>query len=263
MKTSFVITALYRYINQSAHEPSFWEAFFFPFVGTMLISLLVYCLPVLSYRAVSRDNKPIENIWKAAGVAWIFWICSFIVIVLYHLIAGHYEIDGFSVRPGIPDFLCLLLSWFILHHGKGKDARSAARTCAYCRANLPKNTKFCPKCGTKVPPLVPQGKIICPGCQKTVPLGNYCPECGHKFLTAPTHKPEPPKQNARSYSPPPTNNLDQKMKSQYTEEEMRRIKEEEMRRIKAVEKNDLFFAWGTLIVGVLLILLVLFFFSQS
>lgn len=56
--------------------------------------------------------------------------------------------------------------------------------CAKCGAALPKNAKFCLECGEKVAPAVPADMIVCPECGNTVAKGKFCPECGHKFITA-------------------------------------------------------------------------------
>ena len=56
--------------------------------------------------------------------------------------------------------------------------------CTKCGAVLPANAKFCLDCGEKVAPPVPADMIVCPECGNTVAKGKFCPECGHKFLTA-------------------------------------------------------------------------------
>ena len=55
--------------------------------------------------------------------------------------------------------------------------------CAKCGAPLPENAKFCLECGEKVAP-VSTDTIVCPQCGQTVAKGKFCPECGHKFVTA-------------------------------------------------------------------------------
>lgn len=56
-----------------------------------------------------------------------------------------------------------------------------AQRCAKCGCVLPAGAKFCPGCGEKA---APQAKtMVCPSCGKTIPLSNFCPECGQK-LTA-------------------------------------------------------------------------------
>jgi len=56
--------------------------------------------------------------------------------------------------------------------------------CAKCGAALPANANFCLECGEKVAPAIPEGMVVCPGCGSTVPKAKFCPECGHKFITA-------------------------------------------------------------------------------
>ena len=274
MKYLPVVTALEKYINASANfskrdDPSFFEEFFLPFLLTMLISLIVYCVPVLIYRFGIRHGEPIKNKWKAQGISWLFWIGSFTAMCLYYLIAGYYDIEGFSVRPGLPDFLCLIINWVILFYTR-KNSKSRPQTpsnnptashtsirkCTKCGVTLPQSAKFCSKCGTKVPPPVPDGMIICPGCQKTVTIGNYCPECGHKFDSDQTNS--SPKQYVRTYPPPRTTQLEQKMMSQYSAEEMKRILEKERKKepfFTYSEKVALVF-WGVLVGVLLLIFLV-------
>lgn len=56
--------------------------------------------------------------------------------------------------------------------------------CAKCGAPLPANAKFCFECGEKVMPVLPPNMTVCPNCGSTVVKGKFCPECGHKFVTA-------------------------------------------------------------------------------
>lgn len=56
--------------------------------------------------------------------------------------------------------------------------------CAKCGAPLPPNAKFCFECGEKVMPVLPPNMTVCPNCGSTVVKGKFCPECGHKFVTA-------------------------------------------------------------------------------
>ena len=57
---------------------------------------------------------------------------------------------------------------------------TAAAQCAKCGAPLAPNAKFCPECGEKVAPAIPEGMMICPECGNLVPKAKFCPECGHK-----------------------------------------------------------------------------------
>lgn len=56
--------------------------------------------------------------------------------------------------------------------------------CVKCGAALPNNAKFCLECGEKVAPAIPDNMTVCPECGSTVAKGKFCPECGHKFITA-------------------------------------------------------------------------------
>ena len=56
--------------------------------------------------------------------------------------------------------------------------------CTKCGAALPANAKFCLECGEKVAPKIPDHMILCPKCGNTVVKGKFCPECGHRFITA-------------------------------------------------------------------------------
>ena len=60
---------------------------------------------------------------------------------------------------------------------------TATAKCAKCGATLPANAKFCLECGEKVAP-ISSDTVVCPECGKTVAKGKFCPECGHKFVTA-------------------------------------------------------------------------------
>jgi membrane protease subunit (stomatin/prohibitin family) len=55
--------------------------------------------------------------------------------------------------------------------------------CHACGKLLPPDTKFCPECGEKVLPKIPEGMVICPECKKVVAKSKFCPECGHKMVT--------------------------------------------------------------------------------
>ena len=57
----------------------------------------------------------------------------------------------------------------------------AGGSCTACGSPLPAGAKFCPSCGGKVEPAANQ-TVVCPSCGKTVAKGNFCPECGHKFV---------------------------------------------------------------------------------
>ena len=60
---------------------------------------------------------------------------------------------------------------------------SASETCPKCGASIPAGSKFCLECGEKVEK-VPDNMITCPECGQTVIKGKFCPECGHKFVSA-------------------------------------------------------------------------------
>ena len=60
---------------------------------------------------------------------------------------------------------------------------SASETCPKCGASIPAGSKFCLECGEKVEK-VPDNMITCPECGQTVVKGKFCPECGHKFISA-------------------------------------------------------------------------------
>lgn len=168
---------------------------FLNFLGTFLLSCLIYCLPVLIYRVLIRDNKPIESKWKAQGISWIFWICSYVAVCLYYLIIGAYDNENFSATPGIPDFLCLLISWVILFYDKkkpdvNKPDPNQQSICRQCGAELPTGSKFCCECGKKIDPPAPLGLTVCPGCGCKLKAGRFCPECGTK-LPAPENTSDP------------------------------------------------------------------------
>lgn len=174
------------------------------FFLSLLISLVVYCVPVLIYRFLIRDGQPLESKWKATWVGWIFWICSFTAICLYYLAAGYYEEEGFSVRAGLPDFICMVVNWVLLYckfgfaSPTGKEAEIVLRNvnnappqepapedthsprCSACGSSLPPNAKFCPECGEKV---LPPGITICQECGELVEQGKFCTECGCKSAT--------------------------------------------------------------------------------
>lgn len=49
--------------------------------------------------------------------------------------------------------------------------------CPGCSAQIPANSKFCPKCGAKI-----GEAMICPNCKTDVPAGSkFCPNCGTKI----------------------------------------------------------------------------------
>lgn len=192
-----------RELGQRREEEAFKNSFPF-FLLTLLLSLIIYCVPVLIYRFGIRHGAPLESKWKATWVGWIFWICSFTAICLYYLIAGYYEEEGFSVRAGLPDFICMALNWFLLYHRFGSDppaekeaeivlrnvnnappqepARDDTHSprCSACGSSLSPNAKFCPECGEKV---LPPGMTICQECGELVEQGKFCTECGCKSAT--------------------------------------------------------------------------------
>ena len=62
------------------------------------------------------------------------------------------------------------------------QATNTLQKCSKCGANLQANVSFCSECGERVTAIY-QDKIICPQCGKTVAQGNFCSECGYKFVT--------------------------------------------------------------------------------
>lgn len=58
--------------------------------------------------------------------------------------------------------------------------KSETNKCLNCGSLLPKNAKFCLKCGTKVERLS-ETKLICPNCGNQTPKGEFCIECGAKL----------------------------------------------------------------------------------
>jgi rRNA maturation endonuclease Nob1 len=152
------------------------------FVLALLLSLIIYCVPVLIYRFGIRHGAPLESKWKATWVGWIFWVCSFTTLCLYYLITGYYDDGDFSVRAGLLDFLCLSINWFLLYVPFKKTLISKSK-CAKCGAPLSPNAKFCAVCGEKYVPKPVVNTMICPGCGKTIKRTNFCPECGHHLTT--------------------------------------------------------------------------------
>ena len=148
----------------------------------MLISLLVYCVPVLIYRFAVRNGKPLESKWKATWVGWVFWICSFATFCLYYLIAGYYNDEDFSVRAGFFDFLCMGINWFLLYYPFKQKPLSKIK-CSKCGAPLIENAKFCTECGERYTPKPVEETIVCSSCHKTVNKTSFCPECGNKLTT--------------------------------------------------------------------------------
>ena len=222
MKYTPTITALFKYVSafRDSDDPSLWEAFLFPFISALLVGLFVYCLPVLIYRFLVRDGRPLESKWKATWVGWVFWVCSYIVICVFYLATGNYENEGFSVRPGIPDLICLVLNCIILYYSKQKSnvrtatpRTSPVRKCLKCGSVLPQGARFCKDCGEKVPSSL---LSVCPECGNTVVIGKYCSVCGHCFDKTP--------------DPSPSSKLENVMNSQYSKSEMDQIVYQEMKK---------------------------------
>lgn len=165
------------------------------FILALLLSLIIYCVPVLIYRFGIRHGAPLESKWKATWVGLIFWNCSFTALCLYYLISGYYDNGDFSVRAGPLDFICLSINWFLLYFPFKKTSKSKSK-CAKCGAPLTETAKFCTECGDKV---APSGMIVCPSCGNTVTRGKFCPECGHKFVN---DLQEPPQRTPSPYSAP-------------------------------------------------------------
>ena len=63
------------------------------------------------------------------------------------------------------------------------NATPATAKCQKCGADLPATAKFCLQCGEKVA-AAEDDTVVCPQCGNTVNKGKFCPECGHKFVTA-------------------------------------------------------------------------------
>jgi membrane protease subunit (stomatin/prohibitin family) len=65
----------------------------------------------------------------------------------------------------------------IIAQGMNQGGTKQVLLCSNCRAEVPADSKFCPKCGTKF-----GGATTCPKCQANVPAGsNFCPSCGEKI----------------------------------------------------------------------------------
>ena len=165
---------------------------FLTFLLTLLLSLIIYCVPVLIYRFGIRHGAPLESKWKATWVGWIFWICSYTSLLLYYLIAGYYDDGDFSVRAGIPDYLCMGINWFLLYFPFNRTAQSKPK-CTKCGAPLSPNAKFCAECGEKYVPKPVVNTMICPGCGKTIKSTNFCPECGANTAQKKEEKDEIPR----------------------------------------------------------------------
>ena len=65
-----------------------------------------------------------------------------------------------------------------------QTSAGTADVCVKCGAALPANAKFCLECGEKVAPKLPDNMTVCPKCGNSVLKGKFCPECGHKFISA-------------------------------------------------------------------------------
>ena len=189
----FLASGLMELGRQKGRE-AFRESFWFVLL-VFFVSLVVYCVPVLIYRFGIRHGQPLESKWKATWVGWIFWICSFTAICLYYLAFGYYDEDGFSVRAGLPDMLCMAANWFLLYF---PFKHKAKQKCSKCGASLSPNAKFCTECGEKFVPKPVTDTVTCPCCQKTIKPTNFCPECGHKFADEQQNPPQPTKPLAGS-----------------------------------------------------------------
>ena len=154
------------------------------FVLALLLSLIIYCVPVLIYRFGIRHGAPLESKWKATWVGLIFWNCSFAALCLYYLISGYYDNGDFSVRAGPLDFICLSINWFLLYFPFKKTSKSKSK-CTKCGAPLSPNAKFCTECGEKYVPKPVVDTMTCPSCGKTIKPTNFCPECGSKISQTP------------------------------------------------------------------------------
>lgn len=162
------------------------------FVLALLLSLIIYCVPVLIYRFGIRHGAPLESKWKATWVGLIFWNCSFAALCLYYLISGYYDNGDFSVRAGPLDFICLSINWFLLYFPFKKTSKSKSK-CTKCGAPLSPNAKFCTECGKKYVPKPVVDTMVCPGCGKTIKPTNFCPECGAKTSPKTEEEDKPPR----------------------------------------------------------------------
>ena len=76
------------------------------------------------------------------------------------------------VQPGVPVF------------DTGMPAGGQSVKCSQCGANLNADAKFCPQCGTRIEPPVPEAaeapqSRVCPGCGAEVAPGmKFCSQCG-------------------------------------------------------------------------------------
>lgn len=182
-------------LGEKRKQELYEENILLTFTLTLLLSLIVYCVPVVIYRFGIRRGAPLKSKWKATWVGWIFWVCSYTTICLYYLIAGFYDMEGFSVKVGICDVLCMSFNWFLLYcKFRSKSSANKSPTssdsslCSMCGAPLTDSAKFCTECGEKV---APSGMIICPSCKNTVVKGKFCPECGYQFINPRTPSPSP------------------------------------------------------------------------
>ena len=178
-------------LGQKRAKEAFRESFAF-FLLTLLITLIIYCVPVLIYRFGIRHGKPLESKWKATWVGWIFWVCSFTALCLYYLIAGYYDDGDFSVRAGLSDFLCIGINWLLLYLPFRKTAQAKPK-CTKCGAPLAPNAKFCTECGEKFVPKPVVDTMVCPNCGKTIKRTNFCPECGANTAQKKEEKDEIPR----------------------------------------------------------------------
>ena len=200
MKNFIPIISAADYVSAHTHDPSAIEQIFM-FVLTLMASAVIYCVPVVIYRFAIRKDK-FEFKWKTILIAWVFWVCSFIAMFLFYLIIGLYDDGDFSVRPGIPDFLCLFINVMILCLGESvppipknapprpsspyvpnpsvpsKPSPDSSEKCTKCGSLLSPNGAFCSMCGQKVAPPIPPGMTVCIKCGQTVKQGKFCSECG-------------------------------------------------------------------------------------
>jgi len=88
--------------------------------------------------------------------------------------------QGTTVRPGSGASSVDVTDFFANGARATAPAHKGSIKCASCGEELPANAKFCLGCGEKIMPPEPD-TVVCPQCNKTVPKGRFCLECGYKF----------------------------------------------------------------------------------
>jgi predicted amidophosphoribosyltransferase len=54
-------------------------------------------------------------------------------------------------------------------------------TCPNCNKEVPKGSKFCLECGTKIE-IIAENEVICPVCGKKTTKAKFCMECGASLV---------------------------------------------------------------------------------